>query len=193
MATRRNWLLSLVAVALAGGSLCGCSPAKAAKRPEQVRPFTLTDQHGQTVTERTFLGKPTAFFFGFTYCPEVCPTTLASLTRWMQALGPKADRLNVVYVTIDPERDTPKQMALYLSAFDPRIHGLSGTLSETAKIAKEFRVFYQKVPLDGGGYSMAHSTAIYLMDSAGQLRDVISYEEKDKDAVAQLEALIRSN
>ena len=181
---RRSLLESAAAcglVLIGGRALSACSPAQVPKAAGEVR---------RTVTEKDFLGRPSAFFFGFTYCPEVCPTTLASLTRWLKALGPDANRLNVVYVTIDPERDTPKQMVLYLSAFDPRITGLSGTPAHIAQIAKEYRVYYKKVPLEGGSYTMDHTAAIYLMDSKGTLQGGISYQEPDGKAVAQLRQLI---
>ena len=153
--------------------------------------FRLVDQTGRTVTDRDLKGKPTAMFFGFTYCPEICPTTLAALTAWMKALGPDADRLNVVYVTIDPERDTPRQMGVYLTSFDPRIRGLSGTPAQIAKIAKEYRVYYQKVPLPGGSYTMDHSSVIYLMNSHGGFSGVISYQEASADALAKIRALLK--
>jgi protein SCO1/2 len=155
-------------------------------------PFTLVDQRGRTVTDRDLRGKPTAMFFGFTYCPEICPTTLAALTAWMKALGPDADRLNAVYVTIDPERDTPQQMELYLRSFDPRIRGLSGSPAQIAKIAKAYRVYYQKVPLPDGGYTMDHSSVIYLMDAHGDFSGVITYQEPPDQALAKLRALIRA-
>ena len=155
-------------------------------------PFTLMDQHGRVVTDQDLRGKPTVMFFGFTYCPEVCPTTLAALTAWMKALGPDADKLNVVYVTIDPERDTPKQLALYLSSFDPRIRGLTGTPAQIAEIAHEYGVYYQKIPLSGGGYTMDHSSAVYLMDARGGFEGVIGYQEPTPQALAQLRALVRA-
>jgi protein SCO1/2 len=180
-------------VFVGGWGLGACSAAKAPPATGGVKRFTLTDTHGRTVTEKNFLGKPSAFFFGFTYCPEVCPTTLADLTRWMKALGPAADRLNVVYVSIDPERDTPKQMGLYLTAFDPRIVGLTGTPAQIAQIAKEYRVYYKKVPLEGGSYTMDHTAAIYLMNSHGTLVGGISYQQPSDQAVRLLKALIATD
>ena len=154
-------------------------------------PFTLVDQTGRTVTDRDLKGKPTAIFFGFTYCPEICPTTLAALTAWMKALGPDADRLNVVYVSVDPERDTPRQLALYLSSFDHRIRGLTGAPGQIAKVANEYRVYYQKVPLRGGGYTMDHSSVIYLMDAHGGFSGVISYQEAPAEALAKIRGLLK--
>ena len=155
-------------------------------------PFTLVDQNGKIVTDQTLKGKPTAMFFGFTYCPEVCPTTLTALTADLKALGPDADKINVVYVTIDPERDTSKQMHEYLSMFDPRIRGLTGTTAQIAKIAKEYKVFYQKVPLKGGGYTMDHSATIYLMDKNGQFSSALSYQVPQAVALENMRLLLRS-
>ena len=192
---------SLVAAAVAAGLLAVVAGGvlwlgphialPAAKRgPAIGGPFTLTDQSGRRVTERDLLGKPTLIFFGFTYCPEVCPTTLAAMTAWLKALGPQADRLNVVYVTIDPERDTPRQMAAYLTAFDPRIRGLSGTPAQIKQIASEYSVYYQKVPLAGGGYTMDHSSMIYLMDQRGAFKDLIAYQEPTDKALTKIRALL---
>jgi protein SCO1/2 len=154
-------------------------------------PFRLVDQAGRPVTEKDLIGKPSLIFFGFTYCPEVCPTTLSAVTAWMKTLGPDADRLNLVFVTIDPERDTPKQMAAYLTSFDSRIRGLSGTPEQVAQIAREYRVYYKKVPLDGGDYTMDHSTPVYLVDASGGFRTLIAYQEPPAEAVAKLRALLR--
>jgi protein SCO1/2 len=196
---RRIVLAGLIAMALglAGGVAFEIhaleTPATASGSSMKLGgPFTLVDQHGRAVTDRDLKGKPTVMFFGFTYCPEVCPTTLAALTAWMKALGPDADRLNVVYVTIDPERDTPKQLALYLSSFDPRIRGLTGTPAQIAQIAHEYGVYYQKVSLAGGGYTMDHSSAVYLMDARGGFQGVIGYQEPTPQALAQLRALVRT-
>jgi protein SCO1/2 len=190
---RRHLILSLFGGGVVGATfgLAACSGGRADNSGVSLaRPFSLTDQHGRQVTEKTYFGKPSAVFFGFTYCPEVCPTTLAALTRWMKALGPDADHLNVLYITVDPERDTPKQMALYLSSFDPRITGLSGTPAQIAQVASEYRVYYKKVPLEGGSYTMDHSTAVYLMDRKGELSDVVTYQQEDKKAIEQLRRLI---
>ena len=134
---------------LAGAGLvlaAGCKPKPQADAGG-VRlggPFQLVDTHGRTFTDADLKGAPYAIFFGFTYCPEVCPTTLTALTTELKALGPDADKLKVIYVTIDPERDTPKQMREYLSMFDPRIIGLSGTPQQVAKIGKEYGVYTRR-------------------------------------------------
>ncbi len=153
-------------------------------------PFTLVDDTGATVTEKTLAGKPYAIYFGYTYCPEVCPTTLFDLSRWIKELGPDADKLNYVFVTIDPERDTPKLMRAYLSSFDKRIRGFTGTPEQIATIAKEYRVYYRKIPTSDGSYLMDHSAMIYLMDARGKFDTIIAYQEKDTTALAKLRKLV---
>ena len=153
-------------------------------------PFTLTDDTGATVTDKTLAGKPYVMYFGYTYCPDVCPTTLFDLTRWIKALGPDADKLNYVFVTVDPERDTPKLMHEYLASFDKRIRGFTGTPAQIAKIAKEYRVYYKKVPSSDGSYLMDHSAIIYLMTADEKFDTVIPYQVKDATALAKLRGLI---
>jgi protein SCO1 len=152
-------------------------------------PFTLVDDSGKPVSDKTLAGKPYAIYFGYTYCPEVCPTTLFDLTRWIKKLGPDADKLNYVFVTVDPERDTPKLMHAYLASFDKRIHGFTGTPAQIAKIAGEYRVYYKKIPTSDGSYVMDHSTMIYLMDADQRFDTIIGYQENDASAVAKLKNL----
>ena len=144
------------------------------------------------MTERDYLGKPTLVFFGFTFCPDVCPTALFELSNLLKGLGPDADRLNVLFVTVDPDRDTPPQLALYLSSFDPRITGLTGTSENIAAVIKGYRVYAQKVPQEGGGYTMDHSAMIYMMNGKGQFVDVMTYQEPDARASAKLQRLMAS-
>lgn len=153
-------------------------------------PFALVDHHGRSVTERDYLGKPTLIFFGFTNCPDVCPTTLFELTARLNELGAEADRLNVVFVTVDPERDTPQQLALYLSSFDARIAGLSGTPENVSAAMAGYRVYARKVPLDGGGYTMDHTATIYMMNSSGQFVGLINYQEPETTTRAKLRRLL---
>lgn len=155
-------------------------------------PFTLVDDNGATVTEKALAGKPYAIYFGYTYCPEVCPTTLSDLSRWIKQLGPDADKLNYVFVTVDPERDTPQHLHDYLSSFDRHMRGFTGTPAQIDKIATEYRVYYKKIPVSGGGYSMDHSSIIYLMYADGQFDTVIPYQENDATAVAKLRGLVAS-
>ena len=153
-------------------------------------PFTLVDDSGAPVTERDLRGKPSVLYFGYTFCPEVCPTTLLDLSRWIKTLGPDADKLNYAFITIDPERDTAQKLHVYLSSFDKHIRGLTGTPSEIAKIAREYRVYYRKIPTDDGGYVMDHSAIIYLMGPNENFVSVIPYQEDDASALAKLKNLI---
>ncbi len=153
-------------------------------------PFTLVDDTGATVTEKTLAGKPYAMYFGYTFCPEVCPTTLLDLSRWISKLGPDAGKLNYVFVSIDPERDTPQLMHTYLSSFDKHIRGFTGTPDQVAEIAKEYRVYYKKISTDDGGYVMDHSAIIYLMGPDDKFDTVIPYQEDDAAAVAKLKNLV---
>ena len=156
-------------------------------------PFTLTDQHGTTVTDADLKGHPSAMFFGYTFCPDVCPTTLFDLTTLMKDLGPEADKLKVYFVTVDPERDTQKVLADYLQAFDPRIAGLTATREEIDQMLKDYRVFSRKVPQDDGSYLMDHTATVYLLDSKGTLTGTIDYQEKSETALAKLKRLIEGS
>lgn len=153
-------------------------------------PFTLTDQHGDTVTEAALKGHPSAMFFGYTFCPDVCPTTLFEMTGWLEKLGTDGDKLRVYFVSVDPERDTRETLAEYLSAFDPRITGLTGTPEEVAEIVKGYRVYARKVPLDSGGYLMDHTATIYLIDSDAVFTGTIDYQEDPDTALKKLRRLV---
>ncbi|MDE2334231.1 MAG: SCO family protein [Rhodospirillales bacterium] len=153
--------------------------------------FSLTRDNGAPFTERDLLGKPAMIYFGYTFCPEVCPTTLTHMSAWLRALGPAAADLQTVFVTIDPERDTAAKLKEYLSGFDPRIIGLTGTPAQIATIARDYKVYYKKVPLPGGSYTMDHSSFVYLMDAKGRLAALIEYGEKDSKAMAALHKLLR--
>jgi protein SCO1/2 len=153
-------------------------------------PFTLTDQNGNTVTEAALKGHPSAIFFGYTFCPDVCPTTLFEMTGWLDKLGPDADKLGVYFVSVDPERDTQEMLSEYLTAFDPRITGLTGSPEAIAEIIKGYRVFARKVPLDSGGYLMDHTATIYLLDSNGTFTGTIDYQEDPETALKKLQRLV---
>jgi len=153
-------------------------------------PFEMVDGNGETVTEKTFAGKPTLMFFGFTFCPDVCPTTLAELQGWMEALGEDADKLNYAFVTVDPERDTPEVMRDYVWAFDKRITPLTGTREQVDEIIKAYRVYAKRVPLDDGDYTMDHSAAVYLMDADNKFVGTIAYGEAEENALKKLRRLI---
>ena len=148
------------------------------------RELSLTDPAGKTRTLADFRGKAVVVFFGYTQCPDVCPTTLAMLADVMKRLGPDADRVQVLFVTVDPERDTPELLANYVPAFDPRFLGLRGDAEATARTAKEFRVIYQKQPgATPGSYSMDHSAGLFLFDTQGRIR-VYANNSQGADVVA---------
>lgn len=172
-----------------------CRPAPSVRNVSVAEiggPFSLVDQEGNPVTERNFTGKPSVIFFGFTHCPEVCPTTLLDLGKWLNAIGADADKLNVLFVSVDPERDTPGHLKEYLSSFDSRIRGLTGTEAQVAAAAKAYRIFYKRIPLEQGGYTMDHSSAVYLMDRAGRFVEPISWQTKESIAIIRLKKLAAS-
>ena len=141
--------------------------------------FALVDQTGRAVTERDFAGRWQLVFFGFTYCPDVCPTTLATVTAVLEELGADADKLAPLFITVDPERDTPKVMADYVAAFDPRIVGLTGSPEQVKQAAKSFRVYYAKAEQPGGSgdYTMDHSAFVCLVDPQGHYAAHFSHNE----------------
>jgi protein SCO1 len=130
--------------------------------------FSLVDQTGRTVTENDLKGKPSLVFFGFTHCPDICPTKLFEMTQMLDALGPDAAKVNVLFITVDPARDTRELLATYLGSFNPRILGLTGTEEQVTQAMRAYRAFARKVPLDGGNYTMDHTVFVYLMDRNGQ-------------------------
>jgi protein SCO1 len=152
-------------------------------------PFELVDHDGIRVTDKTFAGKPSVIFFGYTSCPDACPTTLSSLSTWLNAIGPDAGKLNILFISIDPERDTSAHLKEYLSSFDPRIHGVTGTGEQIAAVAKEYRIYYKRIQLAEGNYAMDHTAVIYLMDRAGKFVNQISLQTEDKIAVERLRQL----
>jgi protein SCO1/2 len=156
-------------------------------------PFNLVDQHGTPVTEAALKGHPSAMFFGYTFCPDICPTTLYEMTELMGQLGPEADELEVYFVTVDPERDTQEAMAEYLSAFDPRFTGLTGSREEIDKIIAAYRVYARKVEREKGPYLMDHTAGVYLLNDQGALTGVIDYQEAPETAIAKLKRLIESS
>ena len=154
--------------------------------------FVLTDQNGQKVTEKNLLGKPSALFFGYTHCPSICPTTLFELTNWMKALGADADRLNTVFISVDSARDTPKQVKLYLSSFDPHIRGFTGTEQQIQDITSEYSVYFKRIDLDHGDYGYDHSALIRLTHKDGRLAGIISPDDSDATALKKLRDLIKN-
>jgi len=148
--------------------------------------FKLVDQDGNQVTDKDMKGRPFLVFFGFTHCPDVCPTTLFEVSEILRALGPDADRTRALFITVDPERDTPAVMKDYLSSFDPHLSGLTGDAAAVAAVAKAYRVYFKKVPLDQGGYTMDHTAIVYLMDKQGRFVAPFSLKRTTEAAAADL-------
>ena len=149
-------------------------------------PFRLTDQAGQAVTEKNLQGKPTLIFFGFTHCPDVCPTSLFEISEVLRAMGGDADRVNAYFISVDPERDTAAAMKDYLSSFDPHLKGLTGDPDAVAKVISGFRVYAKKVPLKDGDYTMDHTALIYLMDRDGKFVAPFNLKRTPEAAAADL-------
>ncbi|MDB5864971.1 MAG: putative electron transport protein SCO1/SenC [Betaproteobacteria bacterium] len=137
--------------------------------------LALTDHNGQRRTLADFKGKVVVLFFGFTHCPDACPTTMMELGNVAKQLGPDARRLQVLFVTVDPQRDTAEVLRQYVPSFDPSFLGLYGTPEETSRTAKEFKIYFQKQPQAGGGYTMDHSAGTFVLDSQGRLRLFAQY------------------
>ncbi len=149
-------------------------------------PFKLTDQNGKTITDQDFKGHPFLVFFGYTHCPDVCPTTLYEMSQVMHALGPDADRISGLFITVDPERDTPAVMKDYLSSFDPHVRGATGSPADITVAEKAYRAFAKKVPIGHGDYSMDHSALVYLMDKQGRFVAPFDLSRKPEAAAEAL-------
>jgi protein SCO1/2 len=149
-------------------------------------PFQLTDQAGVSVTDKSLQGKPTLIFFGFTHCPDICPTSLFEMSEVLRAMGSDADRINAYFVSVDPERDTAPVMKDYLSSFDPHLKGLTGNSDAVAKVIADYRVYAKKVPLKDGDYTMDHTALIYLMDRDGKFVSPFNLKRKPEEAAADL-------
>ena len=148
-------------------------------------PFKLVDQNAKPITEQDFKGQPFLVFFGFTHCPDVCPTTLFEVSEIFRALGPDAKNLRAMFVTVDPERDTPAVLKDYLASFDPRIVGVTGDEAAIAAAEKSYRVYAKKVPTDGG-YTMDHTAIVYLMSKDGRFVAPFNMKRRPEEAAAEL-------
>jgi protein SCO1/2 len=149
-------------------------------------PFTLTDQNGGTITDRDFKGRPSLVFFGFTQCPDICPTSMFEISEVLRKLGRDGDRARALFITVDPERDTPQVLKEYLSSFDSRIVGATGSPEAIAAVAKAYRSVYRRVPLKDGGYTMDHTAVVYLMDKQGRFVSPFSLRRTTDEAAADL-------
>lgn len=151
--------------------------------------FALTSHRNESVHPSAWIGRPVMAFFGFTWCPDVCPTTLSDISRWLEQLGPDADRLNTVFISVDPERDTQQVLADYLSNFDQRITGLTGPLAEVARAAENFRARFKKVPRDGD-YTMDHAAGVFLFRADGSFSGIIDYHEDRRFALPKIRRVL---
>ncbi len=152
--------------------------------------FTAVLSNGQSITQADLAGRPHAMFFGFTHCPDVCPTTLYEASVWLEKLGPDGDKLDIYFVTVDPDRDTADVLSDYLTAFDPRIKGITGTPQQIAQLVKSWRVYAEKVPT-GDDYTMNHTATTFLMNGKGEFVRTIAYGEDNAVAVEKLRKLVQ--
>jgi protein SCO1 len=153
-------------------------------------PFRLVDQNGKTVTDADLKGKWSLIYFGYTHCPDACPTALNDISIALDDLGSQRNEVRPVFITVDPERDTPEVLKSYLTAFDAPILALSGTSEEIAQAAKDYRVYYAKHPEAGGDYSMDHSSVIYVMDPQGRFTASFTQENSPEEIAARLKKLL---
>jgi len=184
---RRFWSITICSLALLAG--CGGGPkfkSTDITGVEYGRSLELTDHTGRARRLEDFRGSAVVLFFGFTHCPDVCPTTLADVAGALKQLGPQAERVQVLFVTVDPERDTKDVLAKYVTAFDPRFLGMYGDLEATRRVAKEFKIFFEK-----RGNSVDHSAQSYVIDPQGRLRLLVRHERIASDLPDDLKTLLK--
>lgn len=190
-----RWLSALLMCGLVW--LAGCSDQPAVFKGSDIsgtklgQQWKLTDMNGQVRDQSSFAGKVQLVFFGFAQCPDVCPTSLSELAEVMKLLGPDAERVQVLLVTVDPERDTPEVLRKYISSFDPRFLGLTGTPEQVRQAASSFKAFYSKVPRPGGDYTMDHSASFYLLDRKGEARVLLSNNAGAAAIAHDIKALLK--
>jgi protein SCO1 len=166
----------------ATGNFGGAGPASSAIGG----PFKLIDQNGNQLTDSDIKGRPFLVFFGYTHCPDVCPTTLFDVSEVMRALGTDADRTGALFITVDPERDTPAVIKDYLSSFDPHLRGATGDRAAIDAVEKAYRVYAKKVPTEKNDYTMDHTALVYLMDKQGRFVAPFNLKRRPEDAAADL-------
>ena len=191
---------SLVALSTVSGFLMGCSPDKPQFKSidltgaDYAQGFSLTDHNGQLRTLKDFAGKVVVVFFGFTQCPDVCPTSMAELAQVKQQLGADGDKLQGIFITVDPERDTAEMLKAYMGNFDPTFLALRPTLEQLPQVAKDFKIYYKKV--DGktpGSYTMDHSAGSYVFDEKGHIRLYNRYGSGADGLASDIRLLIKSS
>lgn len=189
----RTVLWTLVAVAALGAT--GLYVYTTMTRPAQAvalgqGDYELVTATGEAFNRDSLKGSPSMLFFGFTHCPDVCPTSLAEMAVWYEALGDEADDLNAFFVSVDPERDTAEIIGDYVS-WTGRVTGVTGSPDEVAKAAKSWGVYYAKVPLEGGDYTMDHTASVFLVNANGEFEGTIAYRESSDTALAKLRRLLQ--
>jgi protein SCO1/2 len=191
MPSAQTRILAVLAAFLAGALALFAAvwltlPKEATQVSSVGGPFRLIDQNGRAVSEQDFKGEPFVVFFGFTNCPDICPTTLFEMSEVLKRLGPDANKTAALFISVDPERDTPEKLKDYVSSFHPRIFGLTGTLEEIATVEREYRVYAKKVPLKDGDYTMDHTAVVYLMDKDGRFVAPFNLKKSADEAAADL-------
>lgn len=195
---RLGWVrLAAILIAATVAAVCSAGVAylmnstEKASAPSGVGgPFRLVTQDGRMLSDSDLKGHPFAIFFGFTHCPEICPTTLAELSSALDELGPSAKDFRVLFVSLDPARDDPAALKSYLQSFDPRIVGLTGPQEDIAAVAKAYRVYWRTVPGSDGDYTLDHTAITYLMDRSGRYAGIIGYAEPHGEVVKRLRQLV---
>jgi protein SCO1/2 len=198
LARTRLWLWVAVAIgAFAAGLALAvqwlsptAGPEVGGAPPDIGARFSLVDRSGRPVTQETLKGTPYAIFFGFTRCPDVCPTTLSRMAHLRKAMGKDGDRFRIVFVSVDSGHDKPADVGAYVDLFGTPILGLTGNAGQIADAARSFRVFYQKIPVEGGDYTIDHSAFVILMDRDGRFRSLLSDRDSEQAAIAELRRLI---
>ncbi|MDQ0392575.1 SCO family protein [Labrys monachus] len=191
--TRREWLAAaggVLAIAMAG--VWHFWPQEAAPAGPVGGPFALVDDDGLPFTFRDLLGKPSLVYFGFTRCPDICPTTLFQLSEVLSRLGPDADRINALFITVDPDRDTPAQMKSYLAAFDPHLRGLTGDRAHLAVAWEVYGVSAMVVPTTSDNYNMNHTSTVFVLDRNARFATSFDMHEAPDDAVALVRDVLAS-
>ena len=179
------FLFGLAALVLA--AVWTLAPPATGNRTSSVGgPFSLTTMEGKRFTDRDVLGAPTLVFFGFTHCPDICPTKLMELSEVLRAAGDRANAVRALFITVDPARDTPEALKNYLSSFDPRIIGLTGTQEEIDAVVKAYRAYSKRVPTSNGDYTMDHTAIVYLMDKRGRFVGTFNVERPPAEAAREL-------
>ncbi|KQU29339.1 copper-binding protein [Methylobacterium sp. Leaf94] len=192
----RRTLLPLLAFAIGLVGLCVAAFVVLAPKTQEGGtssvggPFILTNQDGQRVTERDYAGRTHLVFFGFTHCPDVCPTTLQQIGDVLQALGPKGQDVRALFIAVDPERDTPTALKTYLASFDPRIVGLTGSPEEVSAAVKAYRAYVRKVPTKDGDYTMEHTALVYVMNGQNRFLNALNLARPPQEAAAELAKML---